>query len=134
MSDKVSRFCESVHDKLESLQGRMDSLQTNIGTTWHSLQDKLDEVRKKSAATKNAAAAARAHLEQWLHDQASEAQSTIDEWRHRHDTQQLTGRAERAEECAWKAITVAQASIDDAERMILEAIAAWLDAESVASE
>ena len=47
MSDKVSKFCDSVHEKLETLQGRMDSLKLNIGTTWHSLQEKLDEVRHK---------------------------------------------------------------------------------------
>jgi predicted nucleic acid-binding Zn-ribbon protein len=131
MSDNVSKFCESVHAKLDSLQGRMDSLKSNIGTTWHSLQNKLDEVRQKSAATNQTAKEARASLEQWLRDQESEAKSTIDEWRHRHDSQRLTARAQWAEQCAWEAITVAQASIDDAERLILEAIAARLDAESV---
>lgn len=132
MSDNVSKFVDSVHEKLESLQGRMDSLKANIGTTWHSLQDKLVEVGERGDAAKSSVMKACATLEQWRKDKVAEAKSTIAQWIENREAQRLATRAEKAEECAALAILIAQASIDDAERMILEAISARLDAEAVA--
>jgi hypothetical protein len=131
MSDKVSKFCDSVHEKLETLEGRMDSLKRNIGTTWHSLQEKLDEVRHKGEATKQVVAEARTNLEQWLMEKKAEAKGTIDQWVEDRETQKLAARAQKAEDCAAIAVVIAEASIDDAERMILEAIAARREAEAV---
>ena len=131
MGDKVSTFCDSVHEKLETLEGRMDSLKLNIGTTWHSLQEKLDEVRHKGEASKPAVTEARTNLEQWVKEKKGEAKSTIDQWVENRETQKLATRAEKAEDCAGIAMRIAQASIDDAERMVLEAIAARRDAEAV---
>ena len=131
MSDKVSKFCASVHGKLETLEGRMDSLKLNVGSTWHFLQEKLDEVRHKGEATKQAVAEARANLEQWVTEKKAEAKGTIDQWVNNRETQKLTARAQKAEDCAGIAIEIAQASIDDAERMVLEAIVARRDAEAV---
>lgn len=134
MSEKVSRFCTSVQAKLETLAGRMDSLKLNIGTTWHSLQEKLGEVRRQHESSKQPLTDARAMVERWFDEHKVETKHTIDQWVTNRDTQQLAARAQRAEECAWTAIRIAQASIDDAERMILEAISAKLDAEAVAQD
>ena len=131
MSDKVSTFCDSVHAKLETLEGRMDSLKLNTGTTWHSLQEKLDEVRRKGEDTKQVVAEARANLEQWVKEKKAEAKGTIDQWVEDRETQKLAARAQKAEDCAAIAIVIAEASIDDAERMVLEAIAARREAEAV---
>jgi hypothetical protein len=131
MSDKVSGFCDSVHEKLEALEGRMDSLKLNVGSTWHSLQEKLDEVRHKGEATKQGVAEARISLEQWVKEKKAEAKGTIDHWVEHRETQKLAARAQKAEDCAGIALEIAQASIDDAERMVLEAIAARRDAEAV---
>ena len=131
MRDKVTKFCDSVHVKLASLEGRMDVLKLNVGSTWHSLQEKLDEVRHKGEATKQAVAEARTNLEQWVKEKKAEAKGTIDQWVEDRETQKLAARAQEAEECAGIAIVIALASIDDAERMVLEAIAARRDAEAV---
>lgn len=131
MIDNVNMFCDGIHEQLETLQGRMEMLKANIGTTWHSLQEKLIEVRNKSDATRLAASEARAQLEQWTQDQVHEARETIDLWVANRETLLLAARAQKAENCARTALMLAQASIDDAERMILEAIAAQLDADAV---
>jgi hypothetical protein len=109
----------------------MDSLKLNIGTTWHCLQEKLDEVRQKGEATKQVVAEARADLEQWVNEKKAEAKGAVDQWIADRETQKLAARAQEAEECAGIAIVIALASIDDAERMVLEAIAARRDAEAV---
>ena len=130
-TDEVREFCESVHSKLETLDGRMDSLKLNIGTTWHSLQEKLKEVRQRHETSRQPLTDARTSLELWFDENKDESKSTIDQWVMNRDTQQLAARAQKAEECAWTAIKIAEASIDDAERMILEAISAKLDVEAV---
>ena len=131
MSDKINRLCASVHERLESLEGRMESLKLNHGTTWHSLQEKLKELRRDGEATTQTDMDARTCLERWVKEKKVEAQGTIDQWVEGHDSQKLATRAQEAEDCAGIAIEIVQASIDDAERMILEAIAAWRDAEAV---
>jgi len=131
MSDNVSRFCDSIHEKLEMLEGRMGCLKLNAGSNWHSLQEKLDEVRRKGEATKPVVAEARISLERWFKENKAAAKDMIDRWIENRETQKLAARAQKAEDCAGIAIVIAQASIDDAERMVLEAIAARLDAEAV---
>lgn len=131
MSDKVSTFCDSVHEKLETLQGRMDVLKLNYGSTWHSLHEKLREVRHTREATKQAVTEARTNLERWVKEKKAESKGTIDQWVENRETQKLAARAQKAEDCAGIAMVIAQASIDDTERMVLEAIAARLEAEAV---
>ena len=43
----------------------------------------------------------------------------IDQWVETRETERLSSRAQKAEDCAGTAIVIVQASIDDAERMIL---------------
>ncbi len=134
MSDEVSKFCDSVHEKLETLQGRMDSLKLNIGTTWHLLQEKLEEVRRRGQARQSAVAEARARLEQWYQQNESETKSTINQRVDSRDNQMLASRAQATAESAWVAILLAEASIDDVERMVLEAIVAQREAEAATSD
>ncbi len=131
MSDNVSKFCDGIHEQLEALQGRMEVLKANIGTTWHSLHEKLAEVRDKQEATRQVITDARIRLEQWEQNQQGELKSTIDQWVKRRESQMLVARAEQAESCAALALMLARASIDDAERMILEAVAARQDADAL---
>lgn len=131
MSHEVGRFCDSVHEKLETLQSRMDSLKLNIGATWHALQTKLDEARRKCATTRKEIAEARTNLAAWVNAKDAETKSTVTQWIEKRETQKLAARAKRADDRACTAIMVAQASIDDAELLILEAIAAKLDTEAV---
>jgi hypothetical protein len=109
----------------------MHSLKLNVGSTWYLLQDKLDEVRQADEAAKPALVEARANLEKWVKERKAEAKGTIDQWIENRQAQKLAARAQEAEDCAGIAIMIAQASIDDVERMILEAISARRDADAV---
>lgn len=46
MNDVVAKFCDNVHEKLETLQGRLESLKLNIGATYHLLHEKLSRYAK----------------------------------------------------------------------------------------
>jgi hypothetical protein len=131
--DAVARFCVSVHEKLETLQGRMESLKLNIGATSHLLHEKIVEVRNASEVRQLPVNEARTLLEQWVLELRAESKNRIDQGIRNNETQYLSDRAKRAEGCVELALMLAEASIDDAEWMILEAIAARRDAEAVAN-
>ncbi len=131
MNDDVDRFCTSVHEKLETLQGRMETLKLNIGATSHLLQEKVVEERNAREVRQLTVNEARTSLEQWTLKLTAESKTRIDQEIRNHETQYLTERAQVAERCVELALMLAEASIDDAEWMILEAIAARRDAEAV---
>lgn len=132
MNDVVAKFCDNVHEKLETLQGRLDSLKLNIGATYHLLQEKVVEIRKTGEGRQLPMHEARASLEQWILETRAEAKNRVERGIANHEVQYLSERASRAEGCVEIALMLAEASIDDAEWMILEAIAARLEAEAVA--
>jgi len=131
MNDVVAKFCDNVHEKLETLQGRLESLKLNIGATYHLLHEKVVEIRKAGEVRQLPMNEARASLEQWIQETRAEAKNRVERGIRNHEVQYLSERASRAEGCVEIALMLAEASIDDAEWMILEAIAARLEAEAV---
>lgn len=124
MSDKARTFCNTVHNKLATLDSRVRAMTLTAGP---SLQMKPDEVRDREAS-RQAIQQARDKLQQWCRERESEKQSTITAWRQARESKKLGDRAQRAEDHAAYAIQLVEASIDEAERMILEAVSARLDA------
>ena len=131
MSDKAITFCDSVHAILEALEGRVEVLKSNVGATWHCLKDKLDELGRDSESTTRTATESRRHLEEWLKEKRLESRSTIECWVANGETDKLAARAKKTEGYAVMAFAVARASIDDVERLVLEAIAAERHLEAV---
>jgi hypothetical protein len=132
MTDMVNEFCERVHAQIEDLDGRMELLKLNFGTTWRSLREKLDEVRLAVEARRKDVTQARSDLAQWASER--ETEDTILRWIENRETEKLIARAQKAEDNAYVALTVVEASLNDAERMVLEAISAWRDAQAVTVE
>lgn len=131
MNDVVDRFCEDVHGKLETLQGRLESLKLNIGATYHFLHEKVGEMRKASEVRQLRMAEARALLDMWIQETRLEAKNSTEPESRTRDAQYLSSRAKAVEVCVETALMLAEASIDDAEWMILEAIAARQEADAV---
>ncbi len=124
MSDNARTFCDAVHNKLATLDSRVRAMTLTAGPT---RQMKPEEVRS-GEARRQIIQQARDKLQQWCRERDSEKQSTITAWRQAHESKKLADRAQRAEDHAAYAIQIVEASIDEAERMILEAISARLDA------
>jgi len=125
MTDKSRTFCNAVQNRLATLDSRVRAMTLNAGPI---LQVKLDEVRMSGDANRRAVQQAREMVQQWCREKESEKKSTIDTWKESRESKKLGDRAQRAEDHAAYAIQIVAASIDDAERMILEAISARLDA------
>ncbi|RLT20930.1 MAG: hypothetical protein DWI29_02980 [Planctomycetota bacterium] len=132
--DVITRFCDNVHEKLETLQGRLESLKLNIGATYHLLHEKIVDIRKAGEVRHLPTDEGRASLEQWIQETRTEAKNRVERGIRNHEVQYLSERADRAEACVEIAMMLAEASIDDAEWMILEAIAARREAEAVTND
>jgi hypothetical protein len=123
----MERFCNGTHKSLDALQGCIDVLKLNLGTSHHCLEQKLDELRQNCEAKKGRIAEARIQLESW---RTKREVCANDDGISSGDAQLLAARAQKAEECVANAFLLAHASLDDVERMTLEAIAARIDAET----
>jgi hypothetical protein len=133
MHEEICNFCDEVHGKLSTLQSRIDCLKRNVGTNRYLLNEKLESVRKRRAAAVQAVSEARTELEQCVLSTNLESKQMVRKWIEERDSVRLLNRAKNSERCALLAIAIAEAAIDDTERMILEAFAARQDAEAVPS-
>ena len=109
----------------------MDSLKSNVGQPGISCKRSSTRYATRVKLRSRPSRKLGPDLEQWVNEKKAEAKDTIDQWVEDRETQKLAARAQKAEDCAGIAIEIAEASIDDAERMVLEAIAARRDAEAV---
>ena len=135
MNERVNKFCTSLQNKLNDLEGRMKSLKTNLQSAPKQAEDalykQLEQAQQKVQSQKQAVTKARTNLQNWADQKKAEAKATVNQWKTDHEARKLDNRADRAEQYAAAAIEVAVASIDEAEQAVLEAIAARLDAEMV---
>jgi tellurite resistance protein len=98
------------------------------------LQEKLVEVRSKNEERQMVVDEAGIKLSRSIRENRCERVRLIDRRNTDQEIPNLSERAKAAEDCVAAAMMLAEASIDDAELMILEAIAAGRDAESVTSD
>jgi len=130
MTDLVNEFCDNIRGKLSTLESRMEVLKSNVGSSWNSLREKLEEVRGRSELHRDEITEARNVLEQWEQQIQAEDPLKKGEWQQR-GVSELAARARQAEDGARLAIQLAESSVDEVERMVLEAIAARLEAEAL---
>jgi chromosome segregation ATPase len=134
MSTKVDQLCNQLRDRVNTIEGRFQSVKTNMkalpAQAEKALQDKLEEVRTKVQAQKERIEKTRANLEAQAKQKVAETKEAISEWKAKHETRKLNARADRAETYATDALDSAAASIDEAEEAILYAAVARLDADA----
>jgi hypothetical protein len=134
MSATVDQFCDRLRDQLNAIEGRLQSVKTNISgmseQAEKTLRGKLEEARTKMQAQKEPVEQTRANLKARAQQKIAETKEAITEWKARRETRKLKARAEQAEVYAADAIYHAMASIDEAEEAILDAVIAGIDADA----
>ncbi|HJZ91236.1 MAG TPA: hypothetical protein VKE40_10210 [Gemmataceae bacterium] len=134
MSAKVDEFRDTLRDRLDDVEGRLQSVKTNIETlsdqAEKALRDKLDQARAKLQGQKKRVEQTWANLQARAQQTMAETKEAVSEWRAKRETRKLNARADRAERYAADAIDFAVASIDEAEEAILEAVVARIDADA----
>jgi exonuclease VII large subunit len=135
MSERVDQFCNKLRDRLNTIEGRLQSVKTNVDAlpakAEKALRQKLDETQTKLQSQKERVEKARVDLKTRAEQKVAETKEAINEWKAKHETRKLNARAERAEAYAEAAVVNALASIDEAEEAFLDAVAARMDADEV---
>ena len=136
MSTTIDNFTKNLHDNLEAVEYRVKSLKESIQSapkkTQVEIEYQLDEAKAKLDAKKHEFDEYRAKLKTQLEEKESEVKSHVEEWKTSRKVKKLEHRADRAENYASTATFLAIATIQEAEKATLEAIAARLDAEAAA--
>jgi len=134
MSVKVDQFCDKLRDRLNALEGQMQSVKTSVkdvpAKAEKAVREKLDQARTKLEAQKERVEKARVELKARADQKVAEVKEAINEWKAKHEVRKLNARAERSEAYADAAMVLALASIDEAEEAALEAVAARMDADA----
>ena len=134
MSQRVDQFCEGLHERLNTIEGRIESVKTSLhelpAKAEKVVREKLDQARTKIQAEKERVEKARVDLKTRADQKIAETKEAINEWKAKREVRKLNARAERAEAYADAAMFLAVASIDEAEEAVLEAVAARNDADA----
>jgi len=104
----VDKFCNSLRERLNAIEGRIQSVQTDVqalpAKAEKALRDKLDEARTKVEAQKERVEKVRADLKVWAEQKVAETKEAISEWKAKREARKLNGRAERAAAAAIGAV------------------------------
>ncbi|GBO55321.1 hypothetical protein APA_3371 [Pseudanabaena sp. lw0831] len=133
MSTTIDKFTKQLHDNLEMVEERMKSLRDHIQFVPKQphveIQSRLDEAKTNLSTKKVEFEGYRAKLRIQFEEKESELNSNVEEWKSWREINRLELRADKAEDYAARATYLAIATMEEAEKATLEAIAARLDAE-----
>ena len=133
MSTIIEKFAKQLHDNLEMVEERVKSLRDNIQSVPKQphieIQSKLDQAKANLSNKKREFECYRAKLQIQFEEKESELNSNVEKWKSWREISQMEIHAYNAENYAAKATYLAIATMEEAEKAILEAIAARLDAE-----
>ena len=134
MSAKVDQFCDNLRDRLNFMDGRLQSVKTNLEglpeQAEKAVRAKLDQARTKLRAHKESAEQTLANLKARAQQKVAETKEAVSEWKAKREIRKLQARAERAEAYAADAVAYVLATLDEAEEAILDAVVARMDADA----
>ncbi len=133
MSTAIDNFTQQLHDNLEAIEERTNQFRKNIQAvpkkTQAEIQIKLDEAKAALDAKKHEFDEYRSKLQTQFDEKEADVLSTVEQWKSSREVKKLAHRAEKAESYATTSTVLAMAMMQEAEKAILEAISARLDAE-----
>jgi predicted nucleic acid-binding Zn-ribbon protein len=127
MGQRIDQFCEDLRLKLTNIDRGLSGLKAKIdGKAQNAEQEvrgHLERVQKRIEQDRTKVSAAQTEVKDWAEARKMETRDKIAEWKSKRETGKLQNRADRSEQYAAAAITVAAAAMDEAERASFEA---WL--------
>jgi uncharacterized protein YaiL (DUF2058 family) len=122
----VDQFCDRLRDRLNAIEGRVESVKASIqafpGQAEKALRDKLETARTGLQAQKERIEQTRANLKAWAQQKMVETREAVGEWKAKREAKKLNARADRAEAYAADALALALVSIGEAEEAVLDAV------------
>ena len=132
MTNAITQFNRSIQAKMKIVEARLDALKASSAARAEhaekAVRAHVHRLEESAHIAKDSVDHARAEMATWVED----ARATVTDWKAKLDSSMLSSRAERAERYAEASLVVALAGVDQAERAMLSASLARLDAEAVA--
>jgi hypothetical protein len=132
MSQKIDEFCEDLRNKLNAADQRLKDLKASATNASQRAKDEakaqLNRLENDAKEQRAQIQAAEAKVKQWAQEKKTNTDEKIAQWKSERQTKKLNDRADGAEIYADAAIEIAVAAVGDAERAVVEAIVARLDA------
>lgn len=130
MSDAVVKFNVQLLSSMKALQNRIEALNAQGAANFESaekeIRNQIAALEQRGKTAKASLEAARADVMKWADDPVA----TVTAWKTKFDASRLSERADRATRYAEAASQVAVASIEQAEKAVLDAKLAHAEAAS----
>ena len=134
MGQRIDQFCDDLRVKLSNIESRFDSLKAKIeGKAQNAERDvrsHLAQVQGRIEQDRAKVSAARVKVKDWVESRKTATTDRVAEWKAKREITKLQNRADEAEAYAAAAICAALSGVDEAEKAVLEAWLARLDADS----
>lgn len=131
MTNAIAQFNTSIQAKMKIVATRLDALKASSAARAEhaekAVRAHVHNLEESAQIAKDSVDHARAEMASWVED----ARATVTDWKAKLDSNMLASRAERAERYAEASLIVALAGVDQAEKAMLSASLARLDAEAV---
>ena len=126
LKHKLKMHLDQAQERLEDAKQQIEELaEENQETLRAAAQDVRDRIEQHRMRAEEV----RRDVADWIEDKKQLTQEAIATWRQKRELKQLERRAERAEEYAVNALTIAMLDADEAELAVIDAIEARLDVE-----
>lgn len=130
MSDAIAKFNVHLLSSMKALQNRIEALNAQGAANYESaekeIRNQIAVLEQRGKTAKASLEAARADVMKWADDPVA----TVTAWKAKFDASRLGERADRATRYAEAASQVAVASIEQAEKAVLDAKLAHAEAAS----
>lgn len=133
MTNAITNFNKSMQAKMKIVESRLEALKaSSAARTEHAekaVRAHVHRLEESAHIAKDSVDHARAEMASWVED----AKATVTDWKAKLDSSMLSLRAERAERYAEASLVVALAGVDQAEKAMLSASLARLDAKTASA-
>ena len=130
MSNSINKFARLMRNKLHDVEHRLEALKTaseaQADHTEKAIRAHIVTLEDEAHEAKKSLDQARANMTDWV----DETKEVVADWKAKFDTKMLQGRADRSERYADAALVVALAGVDNAEKAMLSADVARIDADA----
>ena len=130
LTHKLNMHLDQAQERLEDAKQQIEELaeenQETLRAVAQDVRDRIDQHRIRAEEV-------RRDVADWIEDKRQQTQEAITTWRQKRELKHLERRADRAEEYAVNALTIAMLDADEAELAVIDAIEARLDAEEAAT-
>ena len=130
LKQKLSEQIDAARDRLHEMKNELQQLKDEDR---ESLRHMSDDIRNRLEQHTERARQMRADIANWQKEKVTHTREAIASWQQRREIRKLQNRAERAEEYALRAVTIAAFDFEEAEQAVVDAVAARLDAELAAA-